>query len=197
MPVVTCPNCGTSLEAPESILGRQVTCGKCRCLFVANTLESPSQRRSAGLAEPKTQAPQPRQEAEPQPPDSQPSDQFQSPERPQTMPPLPPPSFLPPPVPGYYGGQYLPGSGYAVAALVLGITSLVTCSCYGVPAIICGPLAMSFASKAMRDIQCGLVSPSSAGLAKAGKICGLIGLLLGIGYIILLAVIIAAGAGVH
>lgn len=50
----------------------------------------------------------------------------------------------------------------------------------GVPSLICGPLALVFSSKAAKDIRAGTVNPSSAGMAKAGKICGLIGLLLGI-----------------
>jgi hypothetical protein len=54
-------------------------------------------------------------------------------------------------------------------------------------------MAMVFSSHAMRDIRSGTANPSSAGLAKAGKICGLIGLLLAIGAWILGVALIVAG----
>jgi hypothetical protein len=93
---------------------------------------------------------------------------------------------------GYYQSAPPATSGYAVASLVLGIASLVTCFCYGVPALICGPLALVFSNIAMKDIRTGAASASSAGLAKAGKICGLIGLLLGIGLVIFIVVVAVA-----
>ena len=78
--------------------------------------------------------------------------------------------------------QPLKSSGYAVASLVLGIASMPTCFCLGLPAIVCGILAIVFHKNAMRDIEAGVVSASSAGMAKAGRICGMIGIFLGIGY---------------
>lgn len=78
--------------------------------------------------------------------------------------------------------QPLKSSGYAVTSLVLGIASIPTCFCLGLPAIICGILAVVFHKNAMRDIDAGVVSASSAGMAKAGRICGMIGISLGIGY---------------
>jgi len=180
MPVITCPNCGTRLNAPDSLLGQQVTCGKCRCLFIAQSQTPPSVQAVAAQEQPPAETP----------PDGA---GFASP------PPPPPPMFPPPPLPGQAGYQQVTGgyyqpaplatSGYAVASLVLGIASIVTVPpCCGLPALICGPMAMVFSSHAMRDIRSGTANPSSAGLAKAGKICGLIGLLLGIGFLILIAV---------
>ena len=172
MPVITCPNCGTRLNAPDSLLGQQVTCGKCRCLFVAQSETPASGQPVAG---------QPQTPAEP-PPDGAGS---------ASPPPPPPPMVPPPPLPGQTGHQQVTGgyyqpaplatSGYAVASLVLGISSLPTCLCYAVPPLICGPLAIIFSNLAVKDIRAGLANPSSGGLAKAGKICGLIGLLLAIG----------------
>ena len=78
--------------------------------------------------------------------------------------------------------QPLKASGYAVASLVLGIASMPTCFCLGLPAIVCGILAIVFHKNAVRDIEAGVVSASSAGMAKAGRICGMIGIFLGIGY---------------
>jgi len=91
----------------------------------------------------------------------------------------------------------LPTSGYAVASLVLGIASLALCLFYGLPALICGPLALVFSSKAGKDIGAGVVNPSSAGLAKAGKICGLIGLFLGILYILTLVFVVVFAISQH
>ena len=186
MPVITCPNCGTQLSAPDSLLGQQVTCGKCKCLFVAQSQMPPSAQ--SGEAQASDGIP--------------PAGEGQA-----SIPSQAPPMVTPPPpvgqagyqqvTAGYYQPAPLATSGYAVASLVLGIASLVTCFCYGLPAIICGPLAMAFSSRARNDIRAGTANPSSAGLAKAGKICGLIGLLLGIGYVIFIVVIIVAAALSH
>jgi len=35
MPVIACPNCGTKLNAPDSVLGKEVVCGQCRQRFTA------------------------------------------------------------------------------------------------------------------------------------------------------------------
>ena len=189
MPVITCPNCGTQLNAPESLLGQQVTCGKCRCLFVAQSQTPPSARSGASQAQDLPGTPPPAGAGSASPP-----------------PPPPPPAMPPGQVGpagyqqvtgGYYQPAPLASSGYAVASLVLGITSLVTCTCYALPPLICGPLAMVFSSRARNDIRSGVVSQSSSGMATAGKICGLIGLLLGIGYLVFIGVIIAVAAMQH
>ena len=163
MPMITCPNCGTQLNAPDSLLGRQVTCGKCRCLFVAHSQISPSDP-SAGAQE----SPAP--------------ESTSSAAATQAAPPSVAVGPTGHPVAGaYYQPIGLPTSGYSVASLVLGIASIVTCMFYGLPSLICGPLALIFSNSAAKDIKAGTVNPSSAGMAKAGKICGLIGLFLGIG----------------
>ncbi|MEM9419544.1 MAG: hypothetical protein AAGA25_10920 [Planctomycetota bacterium] len=73
----------------------------------------------------------------------------------------------------------LPSSGKAVAAMVLGIVSLIGCLFYGVPSVICGPLALVFAKQAKGQVQRGEVNSSSDSMATAGFICGLIGTILG------------------
>lgn len=78
-------------------------------------------------------------------------------------------------------------NGAAVAALVLGIVSIVGCMFYGVVSIICGPLAIYFSGKASKNIQAGNADPSSQGMATAGRVCGIIGTCLGaIGMVVLL-----------
>lgn len=60
---------------------------------------------------------------------------------------------------------------------------------YGIPAIICGIIAIVLGSLAVKDVNNGRVSINSLGNANAGRICGWIGLSLG-----LLVVAIVAGA---
>ncbi|MCE5326814.1 MAG: GYF domain-containing protein [Planctomycetaceae bacterium] len=88
-------------------------------------------------------------------------------------------------------------SGYSVAALVLGILSIPGCLCYGLPGLICGILAVIFSNMAQRQIEAGGVAPSSAGLAKAGRICGWIGLGLGAVYLVGIVVVIIIAAINH
>ena len=68
-----------------------------------------------------------------------------------------------------------PTSGKAVAAMVLGIISIVGCVFYGVPSMVCGPLALIFARQAKGQVLRNEVSASSQGMATAGFVCGLIG----------------------
>ena len=92
-----------------------------------------------------------------------------------------------PPMQGPWGPD-LRISGYSVASLVLGLVAIMGCFCYGVPGIICGILAVIFGGMAQRQIAAGGVAASSAGLAKAGKICGWIGL--GLGALFLAAMVL-------
>lgn len=68
----------------------------------------------------------------------------------------------------------------ATAALVLGIISIPTCICYGIPGLACGIIAIILGSKAMKlhKANPGVYSSSSANNANAGKICGIIGVIL-------------------
>ena len=95
---------------------------------------------------------------------------------------------------GLGGGMDAPSSGFAIASLVMGILSLISCSFYGVPALLFGPLAIWFAAKAKAQVQRGEVSPSSLGLANAGKVTGIIGLSLA-GVIVVLVVVMIVFVG--
>ena len=92
---------------------------------------------------------------------------------------------------GIYSATNLtpPGNGYAVASLVLGILSIVTC-CLG---LILGILAVVFANKAIKLGYKG-------SLANAGRICGIIGLVIGaiivLYYIVCFIIGIAAGMNI-
>lgn len=186
MPEVTCPKCGATLNAPESLLGKPVTCGGCGQVFVAGRAAPPA-------GPPPEQAPAPEQPPGPgQPP---------PPVAPPPAQEAPPPGQVPPPyaapgAPQYYPpAQAGPGtSGMSIASLVLGIAAIPTCMCYGFPAILCGILALVFGAAGKRAVNEGRAGGNSAGLARAGMICGGIGIALAIIFWVVIIIAIVVGA---
>lgn len=73
----------------------------------------------------------------------------------------------------------IPTSGSAIAALVLGIISILGCAGYGIPSLITGPLAIYFSYRAKAQVREGRAGQNSVALAKAGFICAIVGLSLG------------------
>lgn len=71
-----------------------------------------------------------------------------------------------------------PGYGYSIGSMVCGICGLISCWCYGFPGVILGIVALIlyFKSKKMD----GGVSNA---MAKAGMVCGIISLILGVIYV--------------
>ena len=65
----------------------------------------------------------------------------------------------------------------STAALVLGIISIPTCFCFGIPGMVCGIIAILMGSKAIKLYKQspGIYSISSYNNANAGKICGIVG----------------------
>lgn len=93
-------------------------------------------------------------------------------------------------------------AGAAVASMVLGILSLIGCLFYGVPGLICGIVAVVMAKKAREAVRVGEAPAFSLDFAKAGRICGWVGIslsalffLLMIGYLILVVSVFGAMAG--
>lgn len=93
-------------------------------------------------------------------------------------------------------------AGAAVASMVLGILSLIGCLFYGVPGLICGIVAVVMAKKAREAVRVGEAPAFSLDFAKAGRICGWIGIslsvlffLLIIGYLVLVVSVFGAMAG--
>lgn len=74
-------------------------------------------------------------------------------------------------------GPTLP-SGGATTSLVCGILSIVSIMFCGFVGLPLGIVAMMSSSKAKRLIQTGQADPSGLGSAKAGSICGLIGVII-------------------
>jgi hypothetical protein len=76
---------------------------------------------------------------------------------------------------------YLPALPNATTSLVLGIISIVTCWCYGIIGLILGIIGLVLGNKAVTLYRQspGMYSEASFKNANAGKICSIIGLILG------------------
>jgi hypothetical protein len=92
---------------------------------------------------------------------------------------------------GYVGNEKVPNN---VGVLVLGICSIFPgCFCYGILGVACGIIALVLATKANKLISDNpnKYSKESIQLVKAGKICGIIGLILSSLYVLFLIIYIA------
>jgi hypothetical protein len=92
----------------------------------------------------------------------------------------PPPQYGAPQPP--YGGQPAKTSGMAIASLVLGIVGILACGCF-----IFSILAVVFGRIGQRNIAQSGGAQTGAGLAKWGFILGVVGIVLGIIYWIIVA----------
>lgn len=81
----------------------------------------------------------------------------------------------------------------ATAVLVLGICSIVTCFCYGVPGIVCAIIALVLGKKGLEAYRASPDSytPSSYNNLKAGRICAIIGLILSFLFLIYIIIVFA------
>ncbi len=73
------------------------------------------------------------------------------------------------------------------AILVLGIVGLVVglfgsfcCCIFGIVGCICGIIAWVMANKDLKEMAAGTMDPTGRGTTQAGKICGIISVILGI-----------------
>lgn len=80
--------------------------------------------------------------------------------------------------PNYNQPSNLPN---ATASLVLGIISIVGAFCYGIVGVICGIIGLVLANKDRKLYQSApeLYSQSSYSTSNAGRVCSIIGLILG------------------
>ena len=102
-------------------------------------------------------------------------------------------SQMPTPPTDYAGSQTGLQPHRGVAILVLGILGLVVC-------VICGIIAWVMANTDLAEMAAGRMDPSGMGLTRAGKICGMIGVILaivaiGIGVLMVVFGVFAAAAG--
>lgn len=105
----------------------------------------------------------------------------------------PPPGYPPQgypqpgyPPPGYPQGPYGMRAHRGTTVLVLGILSLCVCA-------ICGIIAWSMAATDLREMDAGTMDPSGRSQTQAGKICGIIGVVLGAVSVVFVIIAIAAG----
>lgn len=78
----------------------------------------------------------------------------------------------------------------ATASLVLGIISIVGAFCYGVIGVICGIIGLVLANKDRRAYKATpeLYSAASFSTSNAGRICSLIGLILGAVFLLIIII---------
>jgi hypothetical protein len=78
----------------------------------------------------------------------------------------------------------------ATAILVLGIVSIVTCFCYGIPGLICGIIAIILSNKALELYKATPEAFTEGSLSnvKAGRICAIVGISISIICIIIVVV---------
>ncbi len=88
-------------------------------------------------------------------------------------------------------GQDTPGRGYAIASMVLGICGIVFCFCYGIIGIICSVLALVMHHNAVK------MDGFESSYAKAGKICGIIGIVFGVITLILSVIVMILGFSIN
>ncbi len=74
-----------------------------------------------------------------------------------------------------------------VSILVLGIVGLVVglfgsfcCGVFGIAGLICGIIAWVMGNNDLRQMDAGVMDPTGRGLTQAGKICGIISVILSI-----------------
>ena len=77
------------------------------------------------------------------------------------------------------------------AVLVLGIVSIVTCVCYGLPGLICSIVALVLASKDMRlyNADPTLYTPGSVSNLTNGRICAIVGLALSAIFLVIVCIV--------
>ncbi len=79
-----------------------------------------------------------------------------------------------------------PTSGLAIASLVLGIVSIVSCIGIGPFAIVPAVLAIVFGEVASRQHKTGIRAGATFGMSLAGRICGWVGLVVSGAFIVLM-----------
>lgn len=149
--VAECPQCGRQLRVPEELLGRAVQCPACGLKFTAG-------ERSTSDT-PAIQEPIPFREE-----------------------PSPTPAAAPAADPRY--DDYLPRRvrrdlvpHRGPLVLIFGILAL-TCGC---PlGLIFGIVAWTLGSNDLAEIRGGRMDPEGEGLTQAGRVCGIVGVCLGI-----------------
>jgi hypothetical protein len=67
-----------------------------------------------------------------------------------------------------------------IVGLVIGLFGSICCGIFGIAGCICGIIAWVMANKDLKEMAAGRMDPSGRGMAQAGKICGIISVILAI-----------------
>ena len=87
----------------------------------------------------------------------------------------------------FRGRKQLPN---ATAVLILGILSMITCCCYGIPGLIFGIIALILAAGDQKRYNVDPDAFTNYGNLKAGKILAIIGIVLSVLVIVLLVFLV-------
>ena len=81
----------------------------------------------------------------------------------------------------------------STGVLILGIISIVGCSCYGIVGLVCGIIALVLAKKgvSLYNANPQAYTPGSLSNLKGGRICAIIGLSLSALYVIVVIIAVA------
>ncbi len=168
--IIDCPSCHRQLRVPGDLLGKMVKCPTCGTAFGAPAA-SAEPAAASSIEEPGSPPSEPFQETKSVPPSEQ---------RPVLR------TDKDDDVPHDYGGAQPPSRRRearemlpphrGVVILVLGILSLVSC-CFG---LILGPIAWIMGNNDLQEIRAGRMDREGEGMTNAGRICGIIGTVLGV-----------------
>jgi len=65
-----------------------------------------------------------------------------------------------------------------IVGLVIGLLGSFCCAIFGIAGLICGIIAWVMANKDLKEMSAGRMDPSGRGITQAGKICGIISVIL-------------------
>lgn len=154
--ILQCPQCRQQLRVPGELLGKRVQCPACSYVFLAPVTDSGTPVETAEPAE-EVVEPQPaRRRSRRQDEDDDFDDWDEEPRYRRRR-----------DLPEHRGG----------AVLTLGILSIVLgWWCLG---LILGPIAWAMGNKDLAAMRAGRLDPDGESLTNAGRICGIIGTILG------------------
>lgn len=79
----------------------------------------------------------------------------------------------------------------ATPVLVLGIISILTCCCYGIPGIICGIIALVLFQKDQKEYNLNPKVYTNYSSLNTGRILAIIGIVFSVAYLLLIILMVA------
>ena len=67
-----------------------------------------------------------------------------------------------------------------IVGLVIGLLGSFCCGIFGIAGCVCGIIAWVMANKDLKEMAAGTMDPTGRGMTQAGKICGIISVILAI-----------------